>query len=452
MTRRLPTSTLIEMVDDARARTLAFVADLDDARLMGPKLAIVNPILWEIGHIAWFQEHFILKQLDGLVLRPDADALYDSMRVAHDDRWDLPLPQLPWTKSYGRDVRDAIVARLEGDLASETDSYFYQLVTFHEDMHVEAFTYSRQTLGLPQVSFGRGLGLDRGALRHSSTPTRPSTLDPLLGPWPGDVAVPGGTFRLGAEPDAPFVFDNEKWAHPHTVKPFSIARAPVTNAEFVVFVEAGGYANRALWSDEGWAWLQASSIHLPAYWEGRPGRWQMRQFDQVVELAPHHPVMYVNWYEANAYCVFAHRRLPTELEWEVAAIGAPDPSRQSLAEFKRDWPWGDGVDMASLPDYANLDGSADGLVDVAACASGDSAFGCRQMMGNVWEWTASDFLPYPGFSADAYAEYSQPWFGTRKVLRGGCWATRSRLVTPRYRNFFTPERRDIFAGFRTCAL
>jgi gamma-glutamyl hercynylcysteine S-oxide synthase len=172
MTRRLPTRTLVAMVDDARARTLAFVAGLDDAGLMGPKLATVNPVLWEIGHIAWFQEHFILKRLDGLTLRPEADALYDSMKVAHDDRWDLPLPQLAWTKAYGRDVRDAIAARLTGELASETDSYFYQLVTFHEDMHVEAFTYSARPAAGEVWRWRIGRAANRRAMARRRSNTR----------------------------------------------------------------------------------------------------------------------------------------------------------------------------------------------------------------------------------------------------------------------------------------
>lgn len=437
MTERLSVNELIAMVDDARAITLAFVAGLDREKLMGPKLDIVNPLLWEIGHVAWFQEHFILKRLDQRApLRAEADALYDSMRVAHDDRWYLPLPPLEWTLDYARAVRDAIVERLQGPLASETDSYFYQLVTFHEDMHTEAFTYSRQTLGLPPVDHGR-----------TANPQAATA-----GPWPGDATVPGGTFMLGARPDARFVFDNEKWAHERTVAPYAIARAPVTNQTYAAFVEAGGYRNRAFWSDAGWAWLQSTGVNLPAYWQGEPGAWRIRRFDRIVPLPPHHPVMYINWFEANAYCAYAGRRLPTELEWEVAAIGEPSAGGAQLSAAKRREPW----TPASTPKRpglpANLDGSAGGLVDVAAFASGDSAFGCRQMMGNVWEWTSSDFVPYPGFSADAYEDYSQPWFGTRKVLRGGCWSTRSRLVTPLYRNFFTPERRDIFAGLRTCAL
>ena len=437
MTKRLLSRELAAMVDDARAATLAFLTNLGDDMLLGPKLDVVNPILWEIGHVAWFQEHFVLKQLDNRPpLRKEADALYDSMRVAHDDRWDLPLPSLEWTKTYGRDVRDAILARLKEPLASEKDSYFYQLATFHEDMHSEAFCYSRQTLGLPFVKFGTAV--TSGAA--------------VCGPWSGDAAIPGGRFMLGASRDAAFVFDNEKWAHEHTVAPFAIARSPVTNAEFAEFVEEGGYQNRALWSEAGRTWLQSSGARLAAYWEGRPGAWRVRRFDTIIDLPPHQPVIHVNWHEANAYCAFAKRRLPTELEWEVAATGETSFDGRSLSSVKRRKPWArtDDGDDEGVP--ANLDGVAGGPIDVAACPAGDSAFGCRQLMGNVWEWTASDFLPYPGFSADAYKEYSEPWFGTRKVLRGGCWATRSRMVTPVYRNFFTPDRRDIFAGFRTCPI
>lgn len=387
MSGRLAASEITAMVNDARATTLAFLEGLDGEQLMGPMQDIVNPLLWEIGHIALFQEHFILKRLDGPV-------------------------------------------------ASETDSYFYQLATFHEDMHAEALAYTRQTLGLPRPAFRprkRSTGVGEG-------------------PWPGDAAIPGGTFMLGATPNSRFVFDNEKWGHERTVEPFAMARAPVTNIEFAAFVEADGYRERSFWSEEGWQWVRTSGVTGPAYWEGGPAGWHIRLFDSVVSLPPYHPVMFVNWHEANAYCAFAGRRLPSELEWEVAASGEADASGTALARIKRRMPWTTADGHAGEPPPGNLDASFGGPVDVAALPGGDSAFGCRQMLGNVWEWTSSDFLPYPGFSPDPYKDYSQPWFGTRKVLRGGCWMTRSRMVTPVYRNFFTPDRRDIFAGFRTCAI
>ena len=209
------------------------------------------------------------------------------------------------------------------------------------------------------------------------------------------------------------MFDNEKWAHPVEVAPFRIARAPVTNAEYVRFVEDEGYGNASFWSEPGWRRRQESGLEHPVYWQRKDGGgWQTRCFDQLVSLPPHQPVNHVSWHEAQAYCRWAGRRLPTEAEWELAAAGEP------TGKGKRRFPWGHDTPN---PARANLDGQAMGCLDVAALGDGDSAFGCRQMIGNVWEWTASDFLPFPGFEADPYKDYSEPWFGSRKVLRGGCW-------------------------------
>jgi iron(II)-dependent oxidoreductase len=424
MTQPIATSRLVEMLKDSRERTLQLVADLDSEQLIGPRLDIVNPPLWEIGHLAWFYEFFVLRNLDGRPRSlPNADALYDSSAVSHDTRWHLPLPPLQDTLAYLEGVQHALVERLRGPVASENETALYLLGLYHEDMHDEAFTYTRQTLGYPQPKLGAA--------------TRPA--DSEAGPWPGDAAIPGGRIWLGASPDAPFVFDNEKWAHPVEVAPFRISRAAVTNIEFLGFVADGGYRTRRFWDDEGWQWRETAGAEHPIYWVPDGGGFAVRRFDRVEPLAPHQPVVHVNWYEAAAWCRWAGRRLPTEAEWELAAAGEP----------KRRYPWGE---TSPSPAHANLDGGALGVVDVAACPAGDSAWGCRQMLGNVWEWTASRFKPYPGFSPDAYADYSAPWFGTRMVLRGGCWATRSRMINTTYRNFFTPERRDVIAGFRSVAL
>jgi iron(II)-dependent oxidoreductase len=184
------------------------------------------------------------------------------------------------------------------------------------------------------------------------------------------------------------------------------------------------------------------------YWKPESaGRWLRRNFDHWVPLEPHRPVLHVSWWEAEAYCNWAGRRLPTELEWEVATSAAPKHFERELSEAKRRFPWGDDLPGTK---HANLGWRAMGAVDVNALPAGDSAFGCRQMIGNVWEWTASDFGPYPGFEVDPYREYSQPWFGTHKVLRGGAWPTQPRLLRNTWRNFYTPDRRDVWAGFRTC--
>jgi iron(II)-dependent oxidoreductase len=423
---------LVAQLREARHRTRRLTEDLSSAELMGPYLEIVNPVLWEIGHVAWFHEFWTLRHAAHRApLIERSDRLWDSSNVAHKTRWHLDLPDRAGTYGYMADV----LARQEDLLGGGVDDearYFYDLSIRHEDMHVEALTYMRQTLSyVPPAEFG-----DRAR--------------PQGGPLPGDVPVPGGWWRLGSTEAEGFVFDNEKWAHEVTLAPFRIARAPVTNAEFAAFVEAGGYRAREFWSDAGWDWRQRRNAERPVYWlPKRDGVWTARRYREVEALAPHAPVIFVSWFEAEAWCRWARRRLPSEAEWEAAAIGQPDASGDRLASERRRWPWGDAP---PTPSRANLDFAFDGPVDVGALAAGDSAFGCRQMVGNVWEWTASDFLPFAGFSADPYKDYSQPWFGTRKVLRGGCWATSARIARPRYRNFFTPDRTDVFAGFRTCAL
>jgi gamma-glutamyl hercynylcysteine S-oxide synthase len=361
---------LIEELRSARERTKRVADDLCGEREFGPRLAIVNPPRWEIGHVGWFQEWWCLREGGErrASILPNADRLYNSTTVPHAARWDLPLPSFAQTLAYRDGVTEQLMARVQ---AGEGDPYFVRLAVRHEDMHAEAFFYTRQTLGYP-------------------APDIPATIREAE---PGDMACPGGVFRLGATPGESFVFDNEKWSHPLALAPFRIARGCVTNAQFEAFVTQGGYRNEKLWPREGWAWLRAVGRLKPLYW--REG--EVRRFDRWVARVPDEPVMHVNWYEAEAYCRFAGRRLPSEAEWEQAA-------RCGLAGT-----------------------------------------------GQVWEWTASVFLPYPGFARDPYKEYSEPWFGTHKVLRGGSFATAPRIALPGFRNFYTPDRADIFAGFRTCA-
>jgi iron(II)-dependent oxidoreductase len=234
---------LVELAREARSRTLGLIEDLTDEQLIGPQLSIVNPLLWEIGHVAWFQERWALRHLrKEKPLLEGGDALYDSAAVAHDTRWDLLLPSRAQTLQYMETVLGRVVERLGATQSDEDTVYFHLLATFHEGMHDEAITYTRQTLGYPAPR-----------LNDSSESVEGGFLE-------GDVEVPGGTFQLGATPDLGFVFDNEKWAHAVIVKPFRIARAPVTNAAFAEFVEAGRYGERKWWSEAGWSWRQRARV------------------------------------------------------------------------------------------------------------------------------------------------------------------------------------------------
>ncbi len=429
------TRQLSEAVFDARARTLALVADLSDDQLFGPRLPTVNPLHWEIGHIGWFQESWILRHALGRPpIREDGDRLYDSSAIPHDVRWDLPLPSRGRTIEYLLHTRDLVQKQLSRADFPESARYFVHLTIAHEDMHDEAIILTRQTLGYPppaELASLQVVAEGEGDLA------------------PGDAEIPAGSFLLGsAVGEEVFIHDNEKWAHSVDLDAFAIARAPVTQAEFAHFVDSGGYQEPAYWSEPGWQWRSLASAEHPVYWRRSATGWQRRHFDEWKPLEPRWPMVHVNWFEAEAYCRFAGRRLPSEAEWEVAASASPADGG-GLAARKRRYPWGSEYPR---PQRAHLDVTRQGCIDVAALPRSDSAFGCRQMIGNVWEWTHTPFMPYPGFSADPYRDYSQPWFGSHKVLRGGCWATRSRLIRNTWRNFYTPERRDIIAGFRTCRL
>jgi iron(II)-dependent oxidoreductase len=453
---------IIHAMRTFRARTLALIADLDERQMIGPQLPTVNPPLWEIGHVAWFQEFWVLRHLwKRPALLEDGDRLYNSTDVAHNSRWELILPARRDTLRYMEAVLDSCIERIDQPREfSPAELYFYSLALFHEGMHSEALAYTRQTLGYAAPALERS-GCASPAASASCS---------------GDAEIPGGVFLIGATADFPFVFDNEKWAHEVTIEPFRIARAPVTNGEYLAFVEDGGYRRQRFWSHAGWRWLHSGgapqleqslatffkqstargttvskseeTLEHPAYWQRDGGAWQQRLYNRLVPLRENLPALHLSWYEAEAYCNWASRRLPTEAEWEVAASAEPGIGGATIDRGRRYFPWGNDLPSG---EQANLDWHAGGVTEVGAYGAGDSAFGCRQMIGNVWEWTADDFQPYPGFTVDPYKEYSKPWFNTHKVLRGGCWATSSLLIRNTWRNFYTPDRCDVWAGFRTCA-
>jgi len=412
---------IIAALKDARQRTLALVSDLDEEQLRVPLLPIINSIVWEIGHVGWFQEKWVLRHTRGQpALISNADALWDSAAVAHDTRWNLPLLSIADTRAYLASVLECVVEGLDSRPLSEDEAYFCWLSIMHEDMHGEALTYTRQTLGYAAPPLNAG-----------PRPTMETAPE-------GDGEFAGGTYLLGARRHRRFVFDNEKWEHPVEVKPFAIARSPVTHGQFAEFVDDGGYRRRELWSDEGWNWRRSVPALHPLYWSRNGQGWAVRLFDCTLPLGPEVTLIHVNWHEAEAYCHWTGRRLPTEAEWELAASGFE----------KREFPWGNEVPS---PAHAQLDAHSLGCASAGAFAAGDTPEGLRQMIGDAWEWTAGDFEPYPGFIRDPYKEYSEPWFGPPyKVLRGGCWATRSRLTRNTWRNFYAKDRRDVFAGFRTC--
>ncbi len=388
---------------DARARTLALYAHLDLPAIAFPCIPIVNPPLWELAHIAWFQEFWCVRSRGSKheMLPPllkGADELFNSSTVPHDSRWHLPYPPADRLMRYMEETFEAAMDRLAS--TREDKRYFFRLALFHEDMHGEALLMTLQTLGLPAPP-----------IDAAEPPS--ARLDPAV-----DVRFEGGEFDQGTW-KAEFAFDNEREAHRVSVAPFAMASRCVSQGEYAEFLEATGHPQ-------------------PSHWRRDGSQWRARRFDRWSPLDDSAPMIHVSLEDALASCRWAGRRLPSESEWEFAARNGGRPDR---------FPWGDApAEGAAALDYRHT-GPSLALGDPLPVASG-----LRQMLGGVWEWTSTPFEPYPGFHADPYRDYSQPWFRTHQVLRGGCFATRSRLVHNRFRNFYTPGRSDPFAGFRTCAL
>jgi iron(II)-dependent oxidoreductase len=422
---------------DTRIRELELMHDLSDEQMIGLGMRIVEPPIWELGHVGWFQDRWILQNLDQQAPADEkAETLYNSFKVPNPDRWNLAFPSRGQTLEYITDILEQIITRLALRDPTDGEKYFYDLVLNHEEMHSETMHHIRHTFAYP-------------APKLSVTGNDPEAIE-IDGAFElHDVEIPGGTYMLGGTPDLPFVFDNEKWAHPVKIDRFRISATPVTLGEFQKFVEDGSYQERSIWTEEGWEWLQLSGQKHPAFWKKDDrGNWSWRWFDNSLPLDSFLPMVHVNWYEANAYCRWAKRRLPTEAEWELAASSIPRPNRDGFTDEKRWYPWGNDHPKV---EHANLDSSRGAIVDVRAYPAGDSAFGLRQMIGNVWEWTADTFDAFPGYIIDPYDTYSEPSFGQQKVLRGGCWATRPHVIRNTFRNFYTPDRNNIFAGFRTVA-
>ncbi len=391
--RQAGAASLAAALQASRADTLATFAVLEAAlpRLGVPQQATLNPPLWELGHIGWFQEYWIARNPQRAAgaaadpqatrragLRHDADALYDSSAVPHAARWSLPLPDAAATRADLARQLDGSLACLRD--AAETDDglYVFRLALFHEDMHHEAALHMAQSLGV---------AIADPRWQASALPSAGS-----------ELAFPAGAWTLGSAGSG-YAFDNELGPHTVQLPATRIASCVTRWAEFLPFVEAGGYAQPQWWSPAGAAWLAQQQAAAPRYLRRDGKAWQQWRHGRWQGLDPAQPACHLTAFEAQAWCRWAGRRLPSEAEWERAAVTRPDS-----------FSWGE-----------------------------------------VWEWTASAFAPYPGFVAHPYRDYSAPWFDGRPVLRGAAFMTQPRLRHPRYRNFFQPQRNDVPAGFRSCA-
>jgi iron(II)-dependent oxidoreductase len=434
--RALAPYEIAELLHEARGRTLLLVSPLDDGDLRRQHDPLMSPILWDLGHIAHFEEVWLLERPESSGGSEGLRGIYNPFENPRAVRDSLPLPDGRGAREYLGSVRRAVLDSLaavapegEGDPRDPLlrDSFVYRMVLQHEYQHNETIL---QTLQLKT-------GARYPAPRAVTVP------DPAPGaPEPGSMVwFPGGTVTVGTD-DRSEAYDNERPAHAVELAPFWIDAAPVTNDEFLAFLEDGGYSREELWDTRGWAFVREHGIEAPRHWSPSREGWRERFFDAEGPLRADRPVCHVCYWEADAFARWAGKRLPTEFEWEAAATWDPQ------ADVQLRYPWGD---EPATPDRANVDVLAFEPAPVGAYPANVSPVGCYGMIGDVWEWTSSDFHGYPGFRAFPYAEYSEAFFGDEyKVLRGGSFATRSGAIRGTFRNWDYPIRRQIFSGFR-CA-
>ncbi len=415
---------------EARARTLLLVSPLSDEDLRTQHDLLMSPILWDLGHIAHFEELWLTRNISGPIEFSEMPGMYNPFEHPRASRAELPLPSLHALVQTAAEIRGETLAILrDADLSSTqpllTGGFVYNMVLQHEYQHNETIL---QTL---QLKTGAPYRAPRVSSARRSTG---AAFDHM-------VRVAAGEYPVGTD-DRTAAYDNERPRHIVTVSAFEVDAAPVTNASYAQFMGEGGYARPEHWSESGRAWLADSGAMAPKYWTASADGWTTRTMDVVTPLIANHPVCHVCYYEAEAYARWAGKRLPTEQEWEIAASWNPS------ADSSLKNPWGDSEPNALL---ANVDQLEFGTAPVGSFERNVSPLGCYGMIGDVWEWTSSDFTAYPGFVAYPYPEYSEAFFGTEyKVLRGGSWATRPGAVRNTFRNWDYPIRRQIFSGFR-CA-
>lgn len=431
-----PASVLSEgraLLAEARERTWLLIAPLSDDDLRTQHDPLMGPILWDLGHIAHFEELWLLHNTEGPIRFGEMPGTFNPFEHPRSTRGGLALPNKAEMLAVMRDVRERVLGRLDaleaGHALPDTpllhEGYVFRMVAQHEHQHGETMLQTLQ--------------LKRGA---PYSPRERLTLP--QGPEPvgeGMVRFPGGEVTIGTM-DRSAAYDNERPRHRVRLAPFEIDVAPVSNGRFLEFMRGGGYAERRFWSDAGWAWLSEAGLDAPKYWMRRDGEWWTRSMDRESPVDPRHPVVHVSYHEAEALARWAGCRLPTEQEWEAAATWDP------AAGVARRFPWGDEPPTSEL---ANVDQLGFGTAPIGAYPRNVSPIGCVGMIGDVWEWTSSDFAPYPDFEVFPYPEYSEPFLGEEyKVLRGGSWATRPLVARATFRNWDYPIRRQIFSGFR-CA-
>ncbi len=443
--------TLSELYRAVRARTMRIVAPLEIEDYVIQTAEFMSPPRWHIGHTSWFFETVLQAHQPGYKVYSEAYLFYFNSyyegfgaRIERPKRGTKSRPTVKATVAYRKHVDEQMLALLdsiEDKSGSETVLSLVRLGLEHEMQHQELLVYDIKHLLCDQYD----------------APMKPAPASAVK--VEGMAEIEGGLFWLGyggmgvppmihaqdahATGNYDFAFDNEKPEHQVFLQDYALDRALVSNGEFLEFIRDNGYQDFRWWFSEGWDLVNREQWRAPLYWELHDGQWVIRDFAglHTVESKAKEPVSHVSFFEASAFAKWAGKRLPTEAEWEKAAC------LDAGKEERRAFPWGD-----EAPDTSRGNLFENGLwvpARVGAFPAGQNSYGCHQMIGDVWEWTTSDYVPYPGFKSE-FDEYNDKWFVNQKVLRGGSYATPQMHIRSTYRNFFHAHERWMISGFR-CA-
>ena len=417
-----------DQLERGRDRSLGLTTGvLDETELLAQHSRLMSPLVWDLAHIGNQEELWLLRAVAGQeAMRPEIDGLYDAFEHSRAERPTLPLLPPAEARRYAAEVRGRVTDVLEsadfhGTRLTEA-GFAFGMIAQHEQQHDETMLITHQLRKGPTAL----------------TAPDPVLAEPFTGP--AEVLVPAGPFTMGTSTE-PWALDNERPAHQRLLPAYWLDTTPVTSGAYQAFIEDGGYLEERWWTPEGWEHIRRNSVSAPLFWRHEAGQWLRRRFGVTEPVPADEPVLHVSWYEADAYARWAGRRLPTEAEWEKAARHDPVTGRS------RRYPWGD-ADPA--PEHANLGQRHLRPAPAGSYPAGESPYGVRQLIGDVWEWTSSDLAPYPGFAPFPYREYSEVFFGPEyKVLRGGSFAVDPVACRGTFRNWDYPIRRQIFSGFRT---
>ena len=419
---------LLEQFKETRNRTLEIVKTLEKDDFIVQTAFYMSPPKWHLGHVSWIYEA-IMSKLDknyefySKEFSEYLNSYYQQFGIPHDkgSRGIVSRPTVDQIFQYFNNINQRVELFIKSKTLSVEDLRLITMGIHHECQHQELLVYDLQNL-----------------LAELYKPVKKSEKPIPVEIEQESLNINGGIYNMGYNGED-YCYDIELPEHKVYLNDYKIDIFPITNQQYLEFIEDGGYETYKYWLSDGWEKVKTNDWTAPMYWENIDGNWMVQNFQGLRNVSPKEPVCHVSYYEAEAYCKWAGKRLPTEAEWEKAACWNENKKQKTV------FPWGN--DLPTQQNANLLESHIWRCTDIGSYPESHSHYGCHQMIGDVWEWTSSEFTGYPGFTS-SFDEYNDKWFTNQKVLRGGSFGTPKMSIRGSYRNFFRLDERWLFSGFR----